>query len=99
VLAPEATHRQRLQILVMADPAGGGGDALREPGNVETQLAGASVHFLLLAGEEIQEQRRDAVAVEVFRDGAVPRAEAAAAAAVREDDDAGGVRRYMKISA
>src|SRR5206468_6894971 len=60
----ETPDGERLQILVMTHPACGGADALGESSDVEAELARASIDFLFLAREEIDEERRNAMLVE-----------------------------------
>src|SRR5439155_14451771 len=70
----------------------------RQHGNVEAQVAGIALLFLLVLGEQVEEQSADARLVQVGGDGAVARAQAAAAGAVGEEHQAACARRKAQVS-
>ena len=91
---PEVADRQAVRDGFVADPARHGLEPRRQQRDVEDEIPAA----LLVLGEKVEQQRREAGRLEASRHRPVARAEAAAAAAVGEDDEALGRLRDGEVA-
>ncbi len=93
----EAADREIPKVGLPARPVSGGTDAWAEALDVEAILPRPHVDRFFPGREQVEQQRRETLAVEELGHLAVPRTEAAAAAAVREDDQTARTERDSKI--
>ena len=57
---PEIADLQTGHLRLLAQPLRDSNQAIRQKRNVETKLGGLQIHFLLIGGQQIDEQRRQA---------------------------------------
>ena len=80
----EEPELQRHRLRLLRQPLARADEAVGEQADVEAEVRRAQVDALLIAREQIDQQRADAAPPQHVGDVAVPRAEAARPAAVRE---------------